>query len=98
MREIVLGGLLVLALLFEVIDARAQDCPADRPHRVEIDIDMMNCTLLACLGPLLCEEKETTTAGTITLCGRGPVSDCNTCTRAVTVACLSDDDLKAARK
>lgn len=87
--------MVVLVILLLMGAAWAEDCPAAKPHRVQVDINIMPCTLRGCMGPLKCTDLN---ANGLRKCWREAVTDCNTCTRPVTVACLTDDELNEARK
>lgn len=69
--------------------AIAADCPPDRPHKRSVTERSNTCTLLACMGRLVCPE------------GGGAcwmvTQDCNRCNEPVTYdVCLSDADLQKA--
>lgn len=66
-------------------------CPAERPHRLEIETGTMNCSSQNCLGRIDCGS------GTCRLT-RDLGDHCNTCTMRTYVACLSETDLKAIRR
>lgn len=68
-------------------------CPIDTPHRVEIDTGTTTCTAVMCMGPLKCDTDRIPPR-----CWREAASNCNTCTPNTYVACLSDDDLRKAKK
>ena len=64
-------------------------CPADRPHRVTVNLPSMRCTAMACIGKLHCDD-----AGH---CERDITTSCNTCTQDTQTECLSDEEWRAAR-
>lgn len=68
-----------------------RQCPAERPHRLEIETGTMACTSMQCLGRMDCGS------GTCKIT-RDLGDSCNTCTMRTYVACLSENDLKAMRR
>lgn len=72
----------------------APECPSDKPIRKTVDMGIVSCTLLACLGKLVCPHSVPPTSPE---CFRMPASDCNTCTRGFSHICLSQDELDKAR-
>lgn len=66
-------------------------CPADRPHRLEIETGTMACSAQTCLGRIDCGS------GVCKLI-RDLGDHCNTCTMRTYIACLSETDLKAIRR
>lgn len=90
-----LGWLVVFITLLLTVTVWADECPADRPHRIELRGSTW-CTLLACIGPLKCADLND--SGLRKCWREQPATDCNICTQEKIVACISDDDLKAARR
>ena len=64
-------------------------CPSNRPNLVTVGTGIMTCTLLACVGPLICPPDGD--------CVRAPAKDCNSCQEEKQALCLTDEELKAAR-
>ncbi len=66
-------------------------CPAERPHRLEIETGTMACSSQSCLGRMDCGT------GTCKLV-RDLGDNCNSCVMRTYVACLSEQDLKSIRR
>lgn len=66
-------------------------CPAERPHRLEIETGTMACASQMCLGRMDCGSGVCKVV-------RDLGDHCNTCVMRTYVACLSEADLKAIRR
>lgn len=77
-----------------IIGSTSTACPLERPIRKTVDSGFATCTLVACVGKLVCPPDV---APGMPECYRMPASDCNTCTRSVTDICLSQEELDRAR-
>lgn len=65
------------------------ECPPQKPHKRIVEGQFSTCTLVACIGKLICDDAK---------CWRGPATDCNTCSRSPdTEICLSSEELERAR-
>ena len=69
-------------------------CPSDKPIRKTVDTGFGTCTLMACIGRLVCPPSVSPGDPE---CFRAPAKDCNTCTRTIVEICLSQDELERAR-
>ncbi len=81
-----------------IVPAFADDCPVDRPFKRTVAdyTKPVTCTLLACIGKLICPDDGDKLSGAE--CYYGPATDCNKCTGGgVTEICLSAAELEKAR-
>lgn len=82
----------ILAMILLGVSVTMAACPPDRPQERMVTTTMQTCTLLACLGPLICPDDETKN------CYRGVAMNCNTCTPIIESICLSDTEMTAAKQ
>lgn len=79
----------MIALAIAVGPAFGAECPPDKPNKRIIEGQVVSCTLVSCLGKLICDGQK---------CWHGIAADCNICTRAPDrEICLSDDELAKAK-
>ena len=89
--------LALICLLLMVTRATAGDlvvgneCPMDRPHKKIVASGYVNCTLVACVGPLSCPSNGGE-------CRHLPAKDCNICTEEKFTVCLTDGELETAER
>jgi hypothetical protein len=85
---------MLVLFAFGITAANSADCPPERPIKRTLSTGMMNCTLVACIGKLVCPPNP---PPGMAECFRMPASDCNTCTPVTTEICLSQAELDKAR-
>ena len=66
-------------------------CPPERPIQRLMDNGIASCTLLVCLGKLVCPADQSQP------CYRLPAGDCNTCTHSYSTLCMTPEEAEKAK-